>query len=233
MKIIILFLTIGLFVSCTHKQETNNDLLAYWSFDDTIASGIDECTGAGLVTINKGAKQVKGYKGQALEFNGNSVLQVEYSPLSDSFPDGITVAAWIRKDTASHWNTIISREIDSTWSEYIGLAVFRNHALFSIDPDGKRYINVMDTASVTPDIWIHMAGTYDNDTLKLFVNGRFIKSAFCKGPFVFQDKNPMFIGGNSNDKNKTTLDCFKGSIDELRIYRRALSSDEIKSLQNK
>jgi hypothetical protein len=142
------------------------------------------------------------------------------------------VAAWIKKDTTSHWNTIMSREIDSTWSEYIGLAVFRNHALFSIDPDGKRYINVMDTDPIIPDKWIHIAGTYDNDTLKLYINSSFIKSGFCKGPLTFHDRNPLFIGGNSNNKNFSILDCFKGSIDEVRIYKRALSQREIESFIN-
>jgi hypothetical protein len=216
--------------SCTNKIQKDKDLVAYWSFDDTTSANINECTGSGLVTINRGAKQVTGYKGKAMEFDGASVLQVEYSHISDSFSGGITVTAWIKKDTASHWNTIVSREIDSTWSEYIGLAVFKNHALFSVDPDGKRYINVMDTSSIIPDKWIHLAGTYNNDTLKLYINGSFIKSAVCKGPLIFQDKNPLFIGGNTNNKNLSILDCFKGCIDEVRIYKRALTEQEIKLL---
>jgi hypothetical protein len=230
MKQILLLLTIILLFSCKHQPEINDQLVAYWSFDDTISKNIIECSGSGLVTINRGANQVNGYKGKGMQFDGVSVLQVEYNPLLDSFPGGITVAAWIKKDTASHWNTIVSREIDSTWSEYIGLAVVQNHPLFSVDPDGGKYINVKDPASVTPDKWVHLAGTFNNDTLKLFVNGYFIKSDVCKSPFTFRDKNPLFIGGNSNNKNLSVLDCFKGCIDEVRIYRRALSENEIKLL---
>jgi len=232
MKNIILYLSILFLLSCAGRKQQDPDLAAYWSFDDTVSTAFKECSGTGLVTLNKGALQAVGYKGKAMRFDGASVLQVEYNPLLDSFSRGITVAAWIKKDTASHWNTIVSREIDSTWSEYIGLAVFRNHALFSVDPDGKRYLNVMDTAVLGPDKWIHLAGTYDNDTLKLYVNGAFVRKAFCKGPLIFRDKNPLFIGGNSNDKNHSTVDCFKGSIDEVKIYKRALSEPEIKSLLN-
>ena len=78
----------------------------------------------------------------------------------------------------------------------------------------------------------HLAGTYDNDTIKLYINGIFIRSAVCKGPFIFKDKNPLFNGGNSNNKNHSTVDCFKGSIDEVRIYKRALGKNEIQSLLN-
>lgn len=230
MKVIIFSFVVVILFSCTNKPMKDNDLVAYWSFDDTTSAGIKESTGSGLVTMNHGAKQVTGYKGKAMEFDGASVLIVDYNPVLDSFSGGITVAAWIKKDTASHWNTILSREIDSTWSEYIGLAAFKNHALFSVDPDGKRYINAMDTGYIVPDKWIHLAGTYDADTFKLYINGHFIRSGICKGPFKFVDKNPLFIGGNSNNKNFSTVDCFKGFIDEVRIYKRALSEQEIKSL---
>jgi large repetitive protein len=232
MKNIILYISILVLFSCAGKKQQDTGLAAYWSFDDTTSAAIKEFSGSGLHVLNKGATQTDGYRGKAMKFDGASVLEVEYIPLLDSFARGITIAAWIKKDTASHWNTIVSREIDSTWSEYMGLAVFRNHVLFSIDPDGKRYLNVMDTVLLTPDKWTHLAGTYDNDTMKLYKNGILIKSAFCKGPFIFQDKNPLFIGGNSNNKNHSTVDCFKGSIDEVRIYKRALVENEIKSLLN-
>jgi hypothetical protein len=230
MRITIISLLIALSVACTNKTYKEPDLVAYWSFDDTTSANIDESTGSGLITINKGAKQVDGYRGKAMEFDGNSVMEVEYNTVLDSFSKGMTVAAWIKKDTASHWNTIISREIDSTWSEYMGLAIFKNHALFSIDPDGKRYINTMDTNSVVPYKWMHIAGTYDNDTLKLYIDGRLIRFEVSEGPFKFHDKNPMLIGGNSNNKNISILDCFVGYIDEVRIYKRALSIKEINAL---
>jgi hypothetical protein len=230
MKTIYISLSVALLFSCTAKIQKDNDLIAYWSFDDTTSANVNECTGSGLVTINRGAKQVTGYIGKAMEFNGSSVLQVEYNAKLDSFPKGITVSAWIKKDTSSHWNTIVSREIDSTRSEYIGLAVFKNQALFSVDPDGKRYINITDSSTVIPDKWVNLAGTYNNDTLRLYINGRLIKSAVCKGPLIFRDKNPILIGGNSNNKNLSLVDCFIGCIDEVRIYKRALTEKEIKLL---
>ncbi len=233
MKAIIISSIIALLSACTNKTQKEKDLVAYWSFDDTTSSKTDECTGSGLITLNIGAKQVTGYKGKAMQFDGTAVLQVEYNPLLDDFNKGITVSAWIKKDTSSHWNTVISREIDSTWSEYIGLAVMKNHALFSVDPDGERYINATDDNIVAPDKWMHLAGTYDLDTFKLYVNGKFVKCGICKGPFKFTDRNPLFIGGNSNDKNNSVLDCFKGCIDEVRIYKRALNENEIYSLLSK
>jgi hypothetical protein len=228
----LLILSLLLF-SCSTPQENEKNLLSYWSFDNSVQGSLNGTSGKDLKTINRGAKVVDGYKGKAMEFDGKSVLEVPYTAQLDSFQQGITVSAWIKKDTSSHWNTIVSREIDSTWSEYIGLAVFKNRALFSVDPDGKRYINTSDTIPVVSDKWIFLAGTFDNKELKLYVNGSLISSKSCTGPLFFHDKNPFLIGGNSNDLNKTFVDCFKGTIDEIRIYNKALCAQEIGDLIKK
>jgi len=231
MRTIIIPLLIFFLFSCQVSHKKNNDLVAYWSFDDT-GLAVVESSGTSLVTLNKGATQVEGYRGRAMKFDGSSILEIEYNPVLDNFSKGITISAWIKKDTASGWNTILSREIDSTWSEYIGLAVFKNHALFSIDTDGKSYFNIMDKDNIVPYKWTHLAGTYNNDTLKLYINGKLIKSGISKGPISFFDNNPLLIGGNSNNKNHTLVDCFKGCLDEIRIYNRALDENEIKTLIN-
>jgi len=218
--------------SCKSSSTLDPDLVAWWSFDNATATLVPDQSASGLEAINKGAVQVEGKVGKALEFDGKSVLQVDYRPILDSFPKGITVTAWIKKDTASHWNTIVSREIGSGWSEYIGLAVLQNHALFSVDPDGKSYQNVKADNLIQPDVWVHLAGTFDNETYKLYINGKLIKSAVCKSAIHFSDQNPLLIGGNSNNQNQSLVDCFKGTIDEVCIYKRALSLPEINQLIN-
>jgi hypothetical protein len=213
-------------LSCK-KPVTDPDLVAWWSFDDATATSAPDQSVHSLNAVNKGAVPVEGKYGNALQFDGKSVLQVDYQPVLDDFQNGITVMAWIKKDSASHWNTIVSREIGSGWSEYMGLAVYKNQALFSIDQDGSNYKNITDSEIIQPDVWYHLAGTFDNNAFRIYVNGKLIRSDFSKGPIRFSDHNPLLIGGNSNNQNQSLVDCFKGSIDELRIYKRALSLSEI------
>ena len=78
--------------------------------------------------------------------------------------------------------------------------------------------------------WIHLAGTYDNATFKLYVNGKLSNSVAYAVPFRYQDENPVIIGGNTNSKGKTWVDCFHGTIDEVRLYNRALNEDELLKL---
>lgn len=226
-----LFVLIAL-LSCKTPSSQDSDLVAWWSFDNATVTLVPDHSVNVLNAINKGAVPVEGKVGKALEFDGKSVLQIDYQPILDSFPKGITVTAWIKKDSASHWNTIVSREIGSGWSEYIGLAVHQNNALFSVDPDGKNYENVKANELIPPGVWVHLAGTFDNETYKLYINGKLIKSGVCKSALHFNDQNPLLIGGNSNNQNQSLVDCFKGTIDEVRIYKRALSLPEINKLIN-
>lgn len=232
MKVSILLFFLVALLSCKTSKVEDPDLIAWWSFDNATQSEVPDQSPNHLNAINKGAALVEGKVGKALEFDGKSVLQVDYQPILDSFPKGVTISAWMKKDTASYWNTIVSREIGSGWSEYVGLAVHQNHALFSIDPDGTNYKNVKDETLIQPGTWYHLAGTFDNDTFKLNVNGKLIISEACKSPLHFQDQNPLLIGGNSNNQNQSLVDCFKGTIDEVRIYKRALTLDEINQLMN-
>ena len=78
--------------------------------------------------------------------------------------------------------------------------------------------------------WIHLAGTYDNQEFQLYVNGRLVKSAPYTVPFQFADTNPLIIGGNTNTQGKKWVDCFHGLIDEVRLFHRGLSGQEILAL---
>ena len=57
-----------------------------------------------------------------------------------------------------------------------------------------------------------------------------MKSAPYNVAFKFADTNPLLMGGNSNSQGKSWVDCFHGWMDEVRLYNRALSADELASL---
>ena len=122
---------------------------------------------------------------------------------------------------------ILSHEVKDGTSEYFGLAVVKNKALFSVDPDGAHYQNIKSDQDMPVGEWIHLAGTYDNATFKLYVNGRLVKSASCAIPFRFLDQNPIIIGGNTNTQGRKWVDCFHGRIDEVRLYHHALSGEDV------
>jgi hypothetical protein len=78
--------------------------------------------------------------------------------------------------------------------------------------------------------WYHVVGTYDGTTSRLYINGK-LDAEMAKKTKVRSDRAPILIGGSNLSAatfgNHFTVD---GSLDELRIYNRALSKDEVHRL---
>ena len=71
--------------------------------------------------------------------------------------------------------------------------------------------------------WTHLAATYDGSTQRLYVDGNEVAKQPLSGSIQTSDQ-PLYLGGNP------ILDeFFRGRIDEVRIYNRALSADEIRT----
>ena len=72
-------------------------------------------------------------------------------------------------------------------------------------------------------VWSHVAATYDANTLRLWVNGDQAASAPFNQPIAISS-GALRIGGNS-----LFGEFFLGRIDEVRIYDRALSEEELET----
>ncbi|MEO8351237.1 MAG: LamG domain-containing protein [Chthoniobacteraceae bacterium] len=205
-------------------------LVAYWAFDETGGTEVKDSSGHHNGGRLLSAERVPGRKGRAIACQQDALVEVPHTPTLDEFEAGFTVSAWVKRDADATWNMILSREVKNGPSEYFGVAVVNNKALFSIDPDGAHYQNIKGSEDLPAGEWIHLAGTYDHKEFRLYVNGALVKSAPCSVPFHFADKNPTIIGGNTNSQGNKWVDCFHGLIDEVRLYNRALSEDEISKL---
>ena len=78
------------------------------------------------------------------------------------------------------------------------------------------------------DTWIHVTGTYDGADVRLYIDGE--PQSVLPGPSegVTWDDHPVLIGGDiDNEVLRTT---FIGDIDDVRVYGRALDSDEVAAL---
>jgi Concanavalin A-like lectin/glucanases superfamily len=84
--------------------------------------------------------------------------------------------------------------------------------------------------------WVHLAGTYNGQTgeMSLYVNGKLIGTETHVGEIRLDPESlnrPLVIGAELNGSNIDDVDGeFNGYVDEVRIYDRALSDEEIKIL---
>ncbi|HEY7019302.1 MAG TPA: LamG domain-containing protein, partial [Gaiellaceae bacterium] len=95
-------------------------------------------------------------------------------------------------------------------------------------PVGQLFLNNAEqnapgSAAVPLNTWTHLASTYDGSTLKLYVNGVLAGSKAVTGSLA-ATTNPLRIGGNT-----IWSEWFSGQIDEVRLYKRALTPGEIQA----
>jgi hypothetical protein len=77
------------------------------------------------------------------------------------------------------------------------------------------------------NVWYHAAATYDGAIMKLYLNGVLVGSAAKSGTLATSSAVAVNIGRNPDGAGYTHL---KGAIDDVRIYRRALTGAEMATL---
>jgi len=88
--------------------------------------------------------------------------------------------------------------------------------------------------SAPEDVWEHVSIIFFNETLSIYTNGNFTQNTPLENEFL-KNNEPLTIGSLIEypaSGGFNVLNWFKGNIDEVRIYNRALNFVEIKELQN-
>ncbi|ODS35435.1 hypothetical protein BEH94_01360 [Candidatus Altiarchaeales archaeon WOR_SM1_SCG] len=210
-----------------YKPE-DDGLVAYWSFDDGTAN--DE-TGNNDGTIY-GAKVVDGISGKALEFDGiNDYINVGGNE-NLKMTDDLSISAWVDMDTfLPTYQNIVSDHTPNELTEGPGKILRFNRETVQFIAGGiyghgtakyaKYSFNSGDLGK-----WQYIVGTYDRNTIRLFVNGIEVDSRTYTAPLTVNE-NPILIGKSGFGE------FLNGTIDEVKIYNRALTADEIKANYNK
>jgi len=200
-------------------------LVAAYALNETAGTTAADASGNGHPGTVSGATWIAtGKVGGALSFDGvNDWVTVPNAP--DLNPaTGLTVMTWI-------YPTVSNGVRDVVIKEGAGVDVYN---LYHRNWRGRPEANVLiggvnrtaEGTSLPANAWSHVASTYDGVTLRLFVNGVQVASTAAAGS-IPSSTGPLRIGGNS-----LWGEFFKGRIDEVRVYNRALSQVEIQSFMN-
>ncbi len=203
---------------------TQADLVGYWAFDEGLGSIAHDSSGNGLDgTLNGDPQWVAGQIGGALEFNGNDFVEIPHSPLL-SITDQITVAAWTYMSAnASGEMAIVSKggwaanDLPYELTEEAGAIIYWQF----YDDEGR------DTCAPTSppvDDWHHIAGTYDGQIFKCYIDGELADEWAYAGTMP-ENTASVTIGKRSRGGT-----FFNGLIDEVAIYNHALTGREIVSI---
>ncbi|MBM3211716.1 hypothetical protein FJZ33_05835, partial [Candidatus Poribacteria bacterium] len=204
-------------------------MVLYLPFDEGNGSIVKDLSGYGNNGVTKGKVEwAQGIKGTALSFSKDWQGHVEV-PDSNSLDvsQQITISAWIRPSKIYIGNDQLQmndilvkfRSYYLTISEKGKLSLY----LYGIKPEGWLYGSADMTRFL--NTWVHVAAVYDGQERRLYINGKLDASAKASGT-ISVTTYPLTLGFSSHNR------YFDGIIDEVKIWSRALTGNEIADLAN-
>jgi len=206
------------------------NLVGEWKFDSPLIGGKTpdtsgygnhgELFGTPVITI--------GYNGKGAYTLGDATQYIDIG--SGQYLSIFTLSAWIHGNSdVSSYRTIISKSISPNNRNYwfqldqgTGFLVLR----FSVGSIAHTFAT---TAALNDNKWHHVAATYDNSFVNIYIDGILSHT----DPQSGLPDNPIInarIGYESGDAGLRSL---KGIIDDVRIYSVSLSPTEILELSRK
>jgi hypothetical protein len=219
----------------SHVIDWNNSLVGYWSMDYANTTGVfDNSSYKNFGTYtgsNFGWYNItRGKYGNCIELinntagNDNHRITVQDSPSLD-LTDALTIEAWIYPYSwgEGNYGRIVDKNYDTGYSFYV-----RSGGGITLGANGNTYPL---SSGLSLDQWQYVAVTFNkslaSNQIKFYINGNYVGSGTRTSDVPTNNEN-LYIGNNGTNGYR----MFDGMIDEVRIWRRDLSADEIASSYN-
>lgn len=197
------------------------DLLAHWEFE-TIKDGKlpDSSTNDSILAMT-GLTLEPGRGGKVLRCGAGEATCPAPAPFFST--GGITVAAWCRPDQPKQSDRWL---LNTVWKETSGyrLGLSDGCPVWQVPKSAWSHrLSGHDPLPVGE--WSHIAATFDNRTMRLYINGAEVGTLERRG--FINPGTDLVVGGFSEGLDRAR---FQGGLDDLRVYRRVLSGEEISAL---
>jgi glucose/arabinose dehydrogenase/chitodextrinase len=198
-------------------------LVGYWDMNAVSVSGttLSDRSGGGNNGTIAGAALAAGMIGESLAFDGGGDrVDIVGAPALDTAA-GFTIAFWYR--AVANFGSLIAKPYGAAWLNSWQFE-FNGPSLSFTSSDGT--IQEFDATAVpAAGTWVHVAGSWDGVTKKLFVNGA---PVLAVPRVIAVDTRDVVIGGDYNSSEFVLP--FNGSVDDVRVYDRALSDAQVQQV---
>ncbi len=211
--------------------------MIYLKFDETSGPRAIDSWGAMHGTLAAAATRAAGKYGSALKLNGNANAYATLPAGIVSSLSNFTISAWVKMDAISNWMRVF--DFGNSTTQYMFLSVQAgtttvNNVNSSIVryaiKNGGAELNVSAPYVFPLNAWVHLAVTQSGDTARLYINGSLVstnKAINIKPAQLTATGTSAGTTLNYLGKSQFSDPVFNGSIDECKIYKRALSDAEI------
>lgn len=198
------------------------NLIAWWKLDETSGTTATDSSNYGNNgTLTNGPLWMSGIKDNAVYFDGsNDYIEMTDASVWDFGTGDFTLSAWM-KSTNSGWGWVLSRLNDATTGDLWRFGTKSDNTL--IFKDTVAWQDVNSTASVNDGAWHHVAAVRSSGTVTLYIDGSSDGSGTADSDFSGTEKLRIgrWQGGS---------DFWDGLLDDVRIYNKALSANEVASI---
>jgi hypothetical protein len=233
----------AIFANMSPVTKITNGLVGYWTFDgkdtawntnQTYDRSGNNNTGT-MTNMSTSSSPVIGKLGQALKFDGVDGVVDSGSPASLDDLGPLTFSAWIKPNSTGEGGggVIVSKANAPGDLRFNFESTGTNALSFSKNYDGGTDLKRTTSNNfITLGVWSHITVTWDGSAtaanVHIYVNG--VETTYQTTTDGVGNKNSdatlnFYIGNLSG-----SFHTFDGTIDEVRIYNRALSDSEIKQL---
>jgi len=207
---------------------TNNlppGLVAWWQGENNFLDSIG--TNHGTATGPVGF--TPGRFGLGMTFGGtNGEVVIPYATNLDVPATGFTVEFWMRagKDQPQTISSIVDKDHSARDGTGWEVSCWRDTGRLSFGiGDGSSFPLATNLTDVLDNQFHHVAFAWDRTNWLIYVNGR-LENSVTK-PTVANNTRPLRFGYHWEDDAPVPMRFFRGQIDDVRIYHRALSATEI------
>lgn len=247
-KLGIVVIVLGIFLMSPVYADTSTGLVSYWSFDKGEGNIASDSSGNndGVLT---GVEWSDGMVNGAIAFDGRGDYVLISHDSSFEFDTGdFTISAWFNSNTipSGRPQDIILDNWGSLGNAWPGfeLGLWYGTVFIGIGDDDGDWINLYNPSyTLVTSQWYHVVAVKKDQTLKLYLDGELIASNYPQVGIVnnwpdyikLDPSQYPNIGNIVNDADMTIgYSCdlyykfgFNGMIDEVAVFDRAVSPEEI------
>lgn len=162
-----------------------------------------------------------GLDNYSYHFDGNDLIQINDKNALD-IQNTLSLKLWVKFDELTNGGEIIAKTIKGLPQGYrmrLGSASRLNFGIM----DGSQQYQLDSVAKLEPNQWYHLAATYDNSHLRIYINGQ-LDSTLEVGAVQIKNPNlPLTVGAG----HWGALRYIKATVDDVMVTDYAFSSNEI------
>lgn len=229
----------------TASFAADDGLVSWWKFDDKSEKTTVDSISCVRDEIDGNFKYVSGVSGSGIKCDGFSTRVIRQAEDAPHFTDAFTIEAWIVPQAYPwNWCAIVNQEEERKAGYFFGIDE-TGHVGLQLAINGRWRECTSKEAVPFMEKWSHIAGAFNKNTgITIYIDGEVVGRLSVRGSLTFADDMDVQIGRNHKktllnreslvrrEVNFPTSYSFDGIIDELKMYNRTLSAQEIRQAYN-